>query len=100
MLVRWNKYHLPNIQAFKHHLDSSCAQMASLLASEMYHVVGSVATSQRYRLAQMGLYLTSNVIPEGLTFEGSWGVDVVSCSYFSYCSKCCLVRAYLSCSKR
>ncbi|XP_068136968.1 1-phosphatidylinositol 4,5-bisphosphate phosphodiesterase eta-1 isoform X4 [Hyperolius riggenbachi] len=27
--------------------------MASLLASEMYHVVGSVATSQRFRLAQM-----------------------------------------------
>ncbi|XP_056420972.1 1-phosphatidylinositol 4,5-bisphosphate phosphodiesterase eta-1 [Hyla sarda] len=27
--------------------------MASLLASEMYHVVGSVATSQRFKLAQM-----------------------------------------------
>lgn len=31
--------------------------MALLLASEVYHVLGSVATPEKVELAQMGLYL-------------------------------------------
>lgn len=56
--VRWNKHHLPVIKKHLSNIWTSFAPMASILASEMYHVVGSVATSQQCHLAQMGLYLS------------------------------------------
>jgi len=43
--------------------------MAFLLASEGYHVLGSVATSEKVQLAQMGLYLVYRSIEKQLLLK-------------------------------
>lgn len=43
--------------------------MAFLLASEVYHVLESVATSEKVQLAQMGLYLVYHSIERQLLWK-------------------------------
>lgn len=50
------------MQDLEEDLDSAGARMALLLASGAHHVLGSVATSEKVQLAQMGLYLVQRSI--------------------------------------